>query len=236
MAQVPDLTAWRGLSIVAPLHGGNRVTVFKAELCGSPVVLRRSTRSTDALEWEFDVLAHLRKTGIRVPEIVSTDDGQRHIEGWHLYHLIEGRTATDDDSDALREAIEHVHTATAGWAQRPGFLTAHDLLTEHRGGDIDLSSMPDELVARIRSAWAAVPTQPETVVHGDLGAGNAVIGPNGQVGLIDWDEARVDNPGFDIGTTPTWEVAQLAWEIATCWVTEPEYAVALVDHFLDIST
>jgi len=77
-------------------------------------------------------------------------------------------------------------------------------------------------------------------VHGDLGAG-AVLVHDGDIGIIDWDEARVDVPVLDLIGIPGHEgppgvdpvvvqLAALAWETATCWVPEPRYASNLLDQ------
>lgn len=50
--------------------------------------------------------------------------------------------------------------------------------------------------------------------------------------LIDWDEARVDDPLFDLKVTEAEELAALAWEIAVCWKPEPAYARALAEQLL----
>lgn len=54
--------------------------------------------------------------------------------------------------------------------------------------------------------------------------------------LLDWDEARVDVPWFDLAHLPfdpplpdgldprDVKTARIAWEATTCWVHEPEYA------------
>jgi hypothetical protein len=53
--------------------------------------------------------------------------------------------------------------------------------------------------------------------------------------LLDWDEARTDVPWFDFAMPEDVDVpapvdrqtlvtAGVAWEAATCWVPEPEYA------------
>ena len=95
--------------------------------------------------------------------------------------------------------------------------------------------MPPELVAVVRAAWSALPAAEHCVVHGDAGPGNAIITQDGGCVLIDWDEARVDNPAFDTGYDPAARRAQLAWEIATCWVAEPRYAKSLVPEFLRLT-
>ena len=58
-----------------------------------------------------------------------------------------------------------------------------------------------------------------------------------RVGLLDWDEARVDSPLLDLGALPEAELAGLptddfrlaqraavAWEVAVCWQLEGDYA------------
>ena len=65
------------------------------------------------------------------------------------------------------------------------------------------------------------------VVHGDAGGMNALVAPDGSCALIDWDEARVDDPLFDVPADPGEERAALAWEVATCWMREPGYAKRL---------
>src|SRR5699024_4522278 len=148
--------------------------------------------------------------------------------GWHMLTYIPGAVLEAQDDPRLAKALGALHIATMGWPQRPGSLGARDLLTHDQGGDVDLSSMPRQLVDQIRAAWSALPISDHCVVHGDAGPGNAVITRDGKCALIDFDEARVDNPAFDIGTSPQAQRAQLGWEIATCWHLEPLYAQALV--------
>jgi Ser/Thr protein kinase RdoA (MazF antagonist) len=66
-----------------------------------------------------------------------------------------------------------------------------------------------------------------TVVHGDPGRENVRI-VGGRAILLDWDEARVDLPAFDLAVLPGADEAIVqaahAWEAATCWRAEPEYA------------
>jgi aminoglycoside phosphotransferase (APT) family kinase protein len=128
-----------------------------------------------------------------------------------------------------------VHTVTIGWPQRPGFASARQLLIQDRGGDVDLTAMPQPVVNLIRRAWLPVLNELECAIHGDLGAGNVLVNDD-HTALIDWDEARVDVPAFDYAHLPpeiTLPVAGrrtdivtagVAWETATCWVTEPDYA------------
>jgi len=95
--------------------------------------------------------------------------------------------------------------------------------------------MPEDAVAAVRRAWQPVVTGPECAVHGDLGAGNVLV-TDARVTLLDWDESRVDVPWFDFAFLPedlippvpvrtdALVTAGVAWEAATCWVPEPDYA------------
>lgn len=85
----------------------------------------------------------------------------------------------------------------------------------------------------------------ECLVHGDMGPG-AVLVDGDRVSLIDWDESRRDVPAFDLAALPpaqrlrtdahahvddrVLEAAALAWETATCWLVEPEYARRCLDR------
>jgi aminoglycoside phosphotransferase (APT) family kinase protein len=95
--------------------------------------------------------------------------------------------------------------------------------------------MPGEAVHAVRAAWQPILDGPECAIHADVGAGNILV-EGDAVALLDWDEARVDVPWFDFAFMPddvdvpsptdreTLDTAGVAWEAATCWVVEPEYA------------
>jgi hypothetical protein len=71
------------------------------------------------------------------------------------------------------------------------------------------------------------------VVHGDPCAANVRVSADG-IGLLDWDEARVDHPDLDFADLPSVELptsrsrvaraAVAAWEAAAGWQLEPDYA------------
>jgi aminoglycoside phosphotransferase (APT) family kinase protein len=88
-------------------------------------------------------------------------------------------------------------------------------------------------VAACRSAWARLAGGQRAVVHGDPGPGNIRVAGDG-AGLLDWDEARVDYTDLDLADLPGTYVpperlaaartAVIAWEAASGWIIEPEYA------------
>jgi Ser/Thr protein kinase RdoA (MazF antagonist) len=149
--------------------------------------------------------------------------------------LVGNPPAAPEDWQAVGWYLNELHEACSGLGQRPGFASARDLLTVESGGDVDLSQMPEDAVARCRQAWARVAGYPMTPIHGDPGASNILMTPDGP-GLIDWDESRVDATSFDFAALPEfasvvapeerWIVQQAAsaWEAAVSWMREPEYA------------
>ena len=95
--------------------------------------------------------------------------------------------------------------------------------------------MPPEAAARCRAAWTRICHVPTTVIHGDPGKDNILVTDAGPV-LVDWDEARVDAPHFDLAALPDHACplvgdercvarqAASAWEAATAWRREAGYA------------
>lgn len=232
-----EVTAgWHGAELVGPLTGGARNQVLLVRRGERRLVARRSTRPRAALEWELDLLDHLTEHGVGVPRLVPADDGRRHVDGVVVHEFVDGRPPADaGDWRRVADVLTNVHELTVGWPQRPGFASARQLRLVERGGDVRLDAMPARVARVVHEAWLPVLTGPECVVHGDAGAGNILLDRN-RVVLLDWDEARVDVPWFDFGSLPqevavplpvdreTLITAELAWETATCWVAEPEYA------------
>jgi|SRR5215207_1375975 len=236
------LSAWAGVEPVERLTGGNRNAVWLAlDRGGRRLVVRRSGRPAAALDWELDLLSFLDEQLDRhragVPRLVPADDGRRHVDGWLVHEFEHGRRpAGAADWRQVVAALRDVHALTTGRPQRPGFASARHLLTAGRGGDVRLDAMPAAAVEAVRRAWLPVLDGPECAIHGDLGEGNVLIGDGGRVVLLDWDESRVDVAAFDFAFVPD-EVAVpfggdraalvtagIAWEAATCWSAEPDYA------------
>lgn len=233
-----ELAAWAGLELIRPLDGGHRNDVMLAGRGDERLVVRRSTRPAASLDWELDLLDRLRAHGLGVPEPVPADDGRRQVDGVLVNRFVAGRRPeTGADWQRVVETLAALHKLTAGWPQRPGSASSLQLLARDRGADVRLDLMPAESVTAIRAAWRAIQTPPvvECVVHGDIGAGNILLDGD-RVTLLDWDESRVDIPWFDFAFVPedvplprsgdryALETAGVAWEAATCWTAEPEYA------------
>lgn len=219
----PDLSSFGAVTVLRPLPGGHRNSVWLAEREGGKVVAKATRRSAEALEWLSPVQGLARAEGFIVPEMIRAADGGLAPQGWVLEPYIEGRTAVEANLASLAPRVAGFHRRSRGMAQRPGFRSSRDLIGQDHGGDVDMTALPAELITACRAAWARM-TGVEVALHGDLGAGNVILTAQGPA-LIDWDEARVDLPMFDAPIkTALQRRAQLAWEIACNWQREPEYA------------
>lgn len=227
------LSPWGPVAVVGRLGGGHHNEVLELRRGRERLVWRTTRRSEASLEWELDLLEFLSTNGFTVPEVILSDDGRRQVDGMVVQRWLPGREPTADDWPAVARVLARLHEVTAGWPQRPGFASTADLLTADRGGDVDLTAMPADAVTACRAAWRSL-TGPHTVVHGDPGRANIRVGPDGGIGLLDWDEARVDHPDLDLADLPVpvlpdhrGRVARTAidaWEAAAGWVSEPTYA------------
>jgi Ser/Thr protein kinase RdoA (MazF antagonist) len=228
---------WPAVHPGEPLGGGNRNAVLSATLNGVRVVARQSRRAEDALAWEMDLLTELAAAGFIVPRPILTQDGRRFQDGVCVLSWLDGDPPTsDDDWRRVAVTVQRLHGVTAGRSQRPGFAGTRELLAQTMGGDIDLTAMPADGVARCRAAWHAIREEHRTVVHGDPGAQNLRLTGAG-VGILDWDEARVDASVLDLAEHPlaaefiqppgrlaAARTAATAWEAANGWLIEPDYA------------
>jgi Ser/Thr protein kinase RdoA (MazF antagonist) len=220
-----DLSAWGSPEPLSRLGGGHRNEVFRV---AGDLVARRSRRSAASLDWELDLLAVLADHGFVVAEVVPAQDGRRHVDGVVVQRWLPGRAPVASDWPLVTAELRRLHTLLAGWPQRPGFCSTRDLLSASRGGDVDLTAMPADVVAACRTAWSAL-TGSDTVVHGDPCAPNLRIDGD-RVGFLDWDESRVDHPWLDLADLPdatlppAARAAIDAWEVANAWQAEPDYA------------
>jgi Ser/Thr protein kinase RdoA (MazF antagonist) len=173
---------------------------------------------------------------LRVPVMVPALDGRRHVNRVVVQAWLDGAPPGPADWPAVAAVLRRLHQVTAAWPQRPGWAASTDLLTAGRGGDVDLTAMPAPAVGACRRAWAPLAGRPRAVVHGDVGPANIRVSPAG-VGLLDWDEARVDHADLDLADLPGPDLpglpaarlaaaraAVIAWEAAACWRSEPAYA------------
>lgn len=236
---VIDLRPWSRMDVVRRLGGGNRNDVFAVH-GAERFVARRTSRTAAALDWELDLMAFLDAHGFRVPVTVPSADGSRSVNGVVVQTWLEGDGPRGADWHLVAGELTRLHQVTTGWPQRPGFASTRDLIHEQRGGDVDLTVMPHAAVTACRAAWRAIDDGPMAVVHGDPGEPNIRM-HTGRVGLLDWDESRVDHVELDLADLPSdglvgdrlrvARTAADAWEAANGWVLEPACAPHRLDRF-----
>ncbi len=226
------LQSWGNATILAPLTGGYRNTAFLVEQRGVRRVAKSTRRDESAMRWLTRVHEAARQVNFETPDLLENADGLLVFEGVTLETLIDGQPPTLKQLETMIPQIEAFHTLTRHIEQRPGFASSLELLHESHGGDVDFSVMPQELVRQCRAQWGAHNQFPQSVVHGDLNINNIVIS-DGQFGLVDWDEARVDISDFDMlalkretgqRLSPKDKLLLDTWEIAVCWTVEPAHA------------
>jgi len=221
------LAPWGTVTHRRRAQGGIRNDVFHVVIDGQRRVARLGRRSGPDLEWELELLACLHDEGFNVPAVIHTRDGRRCVGSTVVFDYVAGRrprTATDW-TDVARY-LSDLHSATVGWKQRPSWRSTHELPGAAHSGLVDLATMPPLVVDVCDSAFA--PLRPGTsVIHGDPNSRNVIVGPRGVV-LIDWDEARVDDPNLDLAAIGLGDdraaAAHSAWEAAACWRDAPTYA------------
>lgn len=231
-----DVTPWPGLRLIEAAAGGHRGKVWRGERDGRPVAVRRSRRPPASLAWELDLLDDLGRAGFQVPAVVPAADGQRSVGGVVVQRWLEGREpTTDDDWRTVAAELQRLHRATAGRAQRPGCCAVTELGAVRRSVDADLDRLPPEVVAPVLGVFDGVPSRvPVAAIHGDPGPANIRITDEGRVGLLDWDESRVDlvwhdlsNLGVQVLDDADHAAAMRlsdAWEAVNAWLVEPAYA------------
>jgi Ser/Thr protein kinase RdoA (MazF antagonist) len=234
------LKAWGEYKVLAPLEGGFRNTAFLVEAHNTKRVAKTTRRSEAAMRWLQPVHAAAQQAGFVTPDLIASTNGKLVVNGVTLETFIEGHAPTSQALLEMQPSIETFHDLTRGFPQRPGFASSIELLHETSGGDVDLNAMPNELVTLCREHWRERASNAQSVVHGDLNANNILITNDGQYGLVDWDETRVDISDFDTqalmrtsGTaldsrSTTWLDA---WEVAVCWQVEPAYALEVAKRF-----
>ena len=224
------LRPWGEFLFLHALAGGYRNAAFLVERNGKHYVAKTSRRSEHALAWLTRVHAAAQTAGFVVPGLVPSQHGRLLENTFTLEPYLTGRPFTTPELPTLRPYLERFHDLTCGFSQRPGFASSLDLLVAERGGDVDFRPMPAKLVQTCREAWLVFQHEAQSVIHGDLNPSN-LLWTADSLALLDWDESRVDAPSFDLlalNNRAALSAAERrgldAWEVAVCWLIEPEHA------------
>jgi len=237
---VIDPSPWPGLDLIESASGGTRNDVWRGRLGQVPVSVRRSQRTAASLAWELDLLAQLGHAGFRVPSVVPAGDGRRSVDGMVVQRWLEGHEPSSEaDWHLVANELVRLHRETEGHDQRPGCVNVRELRSLRASVDANLDRIPTDVADEVLAVFESLVDVPLAVVHGDPGPTNIRIGRDGSVGLLDWDEARVDLTWHDLSNLGVQVLddechcrAQRlsnAWEAANGWTTSPEYARRRLD-------
>ncbi len=229
----PPLHLWNISAPLSPLLGGHRNVAFRTTGRAQDLVFKSTRRSEAAICWLRPVHRLAENAGFHVPKLIPSRNDTLIEAGWTCETFLAGRAFERKDMPRVLPMIEALHSLGVGHAQRPGFLSSCALVTQGKGGDVDLSALPAPLARICKQAWAALAPAPSTIIHADLTPSNLIQYETGEIGLVDWDECRVDLPVFDTGYLAPPRSAQVAlalkvWEMACSWQIEPAYARGLV--------
>lgn len=235
--------SWGPVQVLGPLEGGNRNTALLVELNGESVVAKTTRRSEASLRWLHPVLERAERAGFVVPRLLPDLSGRFVVNGVTVETFLQGERFPRAELGIVGPIIRRFHLSTRGLTQRPGFRSTLELVAHDRGGDVDLNEMPEGLAQACREAWRQLRGSPVSVVHGDLNPDNLLLVNGDDVGLVDWDEARVDVSLLDEaalawagasgnGAHSPAQRALLAWELAASWRIEPEYSRKLSEEFM----
>ncbi len=228
-------SAWSAVRVERRVDGGHRNQVWSGSGPTGRVAIRRSRRSAESLAWEVDLLTALHADGFLVPVPLLTDDGRPSDNGLVVQQWINGSEPTSrDDWELVAAELKRLHACFASHRQRPGCQVVTELNRVSRSVDADMSALPDGAASEMLAVFATMSDVATSVVHGDPGPSNLRVTDDGRVGLLDWDESRVDVVHLDLANLgvrvlPDDEHQRAlrcadAWEAANAWTAEPAYA------------
>jgi hypothetical protein len=182
--------------------------VEEAVLAQALALLERGPGVVDA-EWR--TLVALERLGVAAPRPVLGDPDGRVLGVPALVMTrLRGRglLAPRDPrgwARQLGEALAAVHRAPVG-ALDLGFLAAPGReplrrreLSAARRAAIEAHPLGRPLLAAVAHWGPRLPGAPAVLTHGDYWAGNTVWHRNRLTGVVDWDGARLDEAGADVG-------------------------------------
>lgn len=177
-------------------------------------VLRLEATTLESVQWEHALLRFLAPG---VPEVVVALDGPALWDDGRvasIFPFVPGEQLDRDDPAqrlALARLLARLHRTGLAWpgGQRPGAAAwpERDLL-RNLEWDWTIVEKPAVLVNAYEELVRFLLDPPHLVmgiVHGDVYRANLRVGAGRIVGVIDWEDARLD--------WPAWELANATWEV-----------------------
>jgi aminoglycoside phosphotransferase (APT) family kinase protein len=166
------------------------------------------------IEREYRVISALRRSGFPVPAILAYDAAQNAL----LMEFVDGATSYQVEvspelqgtiqSDLIRQivALHRLNPRDLGLEDFTRTATIGAAL-EHDLARLESMYAPDAILKEPEIDFALswlhqhIPdaSHPARIVHGDVGPGNFIFGPNGQLrAIIDWEVVHMGHPLEDL--------------------------------------
>ena len=221
------LNAWARATLGADVAlelipgGGSRTSYIAKSADGSRHLLRVDNGAGPlsgtefTIEREYRVISALRRTDVPVPAILAYDAPQNAM----LMEFVEGTTSYQTQvSPELQRAIQAdlMQHVVALHRLQPGNLGLEDFARtasvgaalEHDLTRLESMYAPAPILKEpeidFALSWLSDhipdPAQPARIVHGDVGPGNFIFGPDGRLrAIIDWEVVHMGHPLEDLG-------------------------------------
>ncbi len=216
-----------------PLEGGISATMFRlqVDLDGEVVtwVSRRPgpyrvRQNPDAAAAEFRLLSGLRALGLPCPRPLFVAAGE--AEPFCLLEFVEGRPVLDpedplDYARKVAEQLARIHTADPSGLE----LEVNDTVYGEPKPEPNEALRESEIRAAVAAYEPRRRRNPNRLLHGDPWPGNIIWNLGDISGVIDWEEACLGDPLFDLG------IARLD----LLWITSFEAMEIFTDHYVGLT-
>jgi Ser/Thr protein kinase RdoA (MazF antagonist) len=206
----------KGRGTVLPLPDGNPQRLeggYKNELLRyGDVVLRLTRAPLESVAWEHALLGSLPPPAVApLADPVEQEDGRVAS----VFPYVPGGPLDRDDPaqrGQLARWLADLHRTGWDGGQRPGASSWLERdLVRNAWWDWELVDKPPALVRayeQVRAFLADPPPLRLGVVHGDVARANVRVDGGRLVGVVDWEEARLDWPAAELANA-AWEVRDL---------------------------
>jgi aminoglycoside phosphotransferase (APT) family kinase protein len=229
------------LAELTPLHGGVTALITAMEIVGADgvrerVVVRqhgerdRAWNGNVALN-EYRLLQMLAEAGFPAPEPVFVDpDGAFFPTPVIVIGYIDGTPdlALDrfpDSVQQMADVLARLHAVDLAEHELDSLPAIRDTLRrllfdvpERRGMAPDEQRVREAMLA----AWPTIAARPPALLHGDFWPGNLLWNDDGLAGVIDWEDAALGDPLFDLA----------AVRLELHWARDADAVAAFTERYL----
>lgn len=159
---------------------------------------------------EFRLLKTLYQVGMPVPQPLLLDTSCQILPTPYLVQaFIEGvpNFAPADLNNTIEQMaqqlarIHHMDIQAQDVSYLPHITPAHDGIFSQMPDPLDASIDEHAIREKLMSAWPWRQINADALLHGDYWPGNVLMHKEKLVAIIDWEDARIGDPLYDLGNT-----------------------------------